>query len=125
MKNFLLAVLLSVMTAGCGIFDGVVDRPEVDSMADAIAVSAADITSLATEVHALCGNLEPGGPCLDGALISTEAKEQMREQLQEAQDALVLANTALNVNDGVAAGDYLTQVETLLTFLRDELEKRQ
>lgn len=114
------AVLLAaLMLSGCESLG--IARPSVDSPSDAVVVAAANITTVATEVHRACGNEEPGGPCLPGALIDTETKDEMRDRLQEALDALVLANRLLDANDEAGAGDKLEEIGFMLSLIREEL----
>ncbi len=116
----MLALLLAtVMLAGCE-----TQRPKVDSISDAIVVTAADIESIATVVKDLCRNTAPGGPCAPGAAISTATKESLKDDLQSAQDSLTAANRMLAAGDGAGAQGRLNQVELVLALVRDELERR-
>lgn len=115
----ILLTLFLVLVTGCA----TVERPEVDSLSDAIATKASEIESVATQVHILCGNTEPGGDCLPGAVLDTDTKNDLRDRLQEAQDIIVLANTVLAVNDEVGAQGRLLQVESILRLIREELSE--
>lgn len=114
--------ILAIFTllAGCA-----TPRPEVDSVADAILVTSADIESAAQTVQGLCGNLTPGGPCAAGAAISTETKESLKVRLQQAQDAIVTANRLLAAGLPADAEGKLALAESILLALQAELARRQ
>jgi hypothetical protein len=118
MRN-ILPILLAFSLLGC-----VTPRPPVESVADAIVVTAADIESVAQTVKTLCGNLEPGGPCADGAAISTETKAMLKIRLQTAQDALVAANRLLAAGQSVDASDKLAVADAIIRALQAELARR-
>lgn len=99
-------------------------RPDIDSVSDAIVVASADVESIATTVQRLCRNEVPGGDCASGALITTAAKERMRNQLQTAQDSIVAANRLLAAGETVEAGDKLSLAEALVIALQAELARR-
>ena len=67
-----LAVLLATLI-GC-----VTPRPEIDSVSDAIVVTAADVETAAQQVQRACGNLEPNGDCRIGAPIDTATKNRLQ-----------------------------------------------
>jgi hypothetical protein len=116
--RFLPLLVLAMLTA-C-----VTPRPEVNSVADAILVASADIESSAQTVKALCGNLSPGGPCAEGAPISTDTKERLKSQLQQAQDSVVVANRLLAAGQGADAADNLAVAEAIIVALKAELARR-
>jgi len=115
----ILAGLLALsMLSGC-----VTPRPKIDSIADGIAVTAADIETAAQTVKSLCRNTEPGGPCAADALISTDTKERLKNQLQEMLNALTVANLALSAADTSQAQTKLQQTTALLLILQAELAR--
>lgn len=117
----LLAILLTcLMLSGCG-----VQRPQIDSISDGIAVTAADVETAAQTVKSLCRNERPGGPCASGALISTATKERLKSRLQSVLDGLSMANRALATDDTLVAQDRLARTEALLAVLRAELTRLQ
>lgn len=117
----ILATLLAcLMLSGCGI-----QRPQIDSVADGIAVTASDVETTAQTVQRLCRNTRPGGSCADGALISTEQKESLKNGLQDVLDGLSMANLALATNDTVGAMDGLARTNAILAVLRAELTRLQ
>ena len=120
LAGFLAIVLACSMLAGCGI-----QRPQIHSISDAIAVTAADIETSAQLVKNLCLNTVPGGPCAPGAILSTEAKEKLKAQLVRMLDVLRAADMALSVNENLEAEDRLAQVQALLMILRGELARAQ
>lgn len=115
----LLMIVFAITASGCA------SRPEVKNIEDAIALTSADITSVATQIKALCGNIEPGGDCDPDALIDTDTKLEFKNRLQEAQDALVLANEAVNARDQFEANDKLGQAEGILRTLRSAIASRE
>ena len=120
LAGFLAIVLACSMLAGCGI-----QRPQINSISDAIAVTAADIETSAQLVKNLCLNTVPGGPCAPGAILSTEAKESLKAQLERMLSVLRAADMALSVNENLEAEDRLAQVQALLMILRGELARAQ
>lgn len=102
----------------------VAPRPEINSVADAIVVTSADIETAAQTVKNLCGNVEAGGPCMAGALISTETKEGFKLNLQKAQDSIVVANRLLASGSVNEAADKLAIAESILRILQAELARR-
>ena len=103
----------------------VTPRPKIDSVADAIVVTSADIESTAQTVQKLCGNTVPDGPCAPGAVISTRTKDRFKERLQDAQDTVVASNRLLAAGKSVEAGDRLSQAEIVIMAIQSELERRQ
>lgn len=120
LAGFLVIVLACSMLAGCGI-----QRPQIHSISDAIAVMAADIETSAQLVKNLCLNTAPGGPCAPGAILSTETKESLKAQLVRMLELLRAADMALSLNDNLKAEDRLAQVQALLMILRAELARAQ
>lgn len=120
MKKLILLALATLPVLGCG----TLERPKVDSVADAIVVTAADIESLATEVRTLCGNTVPNGPCDPLSPLKTSDKDRIKSQLQDAQDALVDANRALAVADAVEADNDLARATAILTVIQAILTER-
>lgn len=120
LAGFLAIVLACSMLASCGI-----QRPQINSISDAIAVTAADIETSAQLVKNLCLNTVPGGPCAPGAILSTEAKESLKAQLVRMLSVLRAADMALSVNENLEAEDRLAQVQALLMILRAELARAQ
>ena len=120
LAGFLAIVLACSMLASCGI-----QRPQINSISDAIAVTAADIETSAQLVKNLCLNTVPGGPCAPGAILSTEAKESLKTQLVRMLDLLRAADMALSISDNLEAEDRLAQVQALLMILRAELAREQ
>lgn len=117
---FLAVVMACFMLAGCG-----TQRPHIDSAADAIVVTAADVETAAQVIHDLCQNLEPGGPCADGAILSTAHKESLKATLQSILDTLRMADVALAAGDGLQSNAYLARTESMLRILKSELARYQ
>ena len=116
-----LTVILCVLAvAGCGI-----NRPVIDSVADAIAVTAADIETAAQTAQRLCGNTVPDGPCRPGALLDTGTKDEIKNQLQDALDYLSDANRALAADEGARASGFLNRAEALLVVVEAVLRERE
>lgn len=116
MRNTLSTLFVFLFLVGCAA------RPEVDSIADAIVVTAADIETAAQQIGRACGNTEPDGPCAPGALISTSDKDRLAEDLQEALDSLLLANQALAADEGIEADNRLARAKSLLLIVRTALD---
>lgn len=115
----ILAVLLAcLMLSGCGI-----QRPQTDSISDAIAVTAADVETAAQTVKDLCRNTIAGGPCATDALISTATKERLKRQLQDVLDGLRTADQLLAANASNTAQDRLSRTQALLAILSAELAR--
>lgn len=124
MKKFQPLLWLAVVAlCGCEAM-GITPRPEVSSISDGIAVTSADITAVATEIQALCGNTEPGGECSEFALIETDTKDQWKIELQTVQDGLIAASAAVAAGDAAGAQQKLALAEVLLQSLRNELMRR-
>lgn len=113
-------LLACLMLSGCG-----TQRPQIDSLSDAIVVTAADVETAAQTVKSLCRNERPGGPCAPGALISTNTKERLKSALQSVLDGLSTANVALAAGDSIDAGDRLARTQALLAVLSAELTRLQ
>jgi len=121
----IVAVLLAcLMLSSCG-YLGLTPRPEIDSVSDGIAVTAADVETAAQTVKRLCLNTEPGGPCADGATISTEQKESLKNGLQDVLDGLSIANLAVATDDEAAARGRLARTQAILAVLSAELVRLQ
>lgn len=121
-RNRSLALVVAALAlAACAL----VARPPVDSVADAIVITAAEIETAATQVRALCGNDAPGGPCVEGALIDSRTKDELRARLQDAQDALVDANRALAAARDTDAENQLARAEAVLAAVQSILEERR
>lgn len=73
--------------------------------------------NIAAEVAILCGHTVKGGPCLEGAAITTPTRDNIAQQLDQAHNHLIVANT-LAIDDAFAAQDRLTQASLILTALR-------
>ena len=117
----LLAILLACFAlSGCG-----TQRPQIDSISDAIAVTAADVETAAQTVKSLCRNERPGGPCAAGAPISTDQKESLKNGLQDVLDGLSLANLAVATGNDAEARGGLARTEAILAVLRAELIRLQ
>lgn len=117
----LLAILLACFSlSGCGL-----QRPNVDSISDGIAVTAADVETAAQTVKRLCRNERPGGPCANSALISTGQKESLKNGLQDVLDGLSIANLAVATGDGVGARSGLARTQAILAVLSAELARLQ
>lgn len=112
----LVALLMLSGCAGLGI-----QRPPITSIADGIAVTAADVETSAVLVKSLCLNVEPGGLCAIGAVISTATKDKFKASLQSILDGLRLADLALTSGDLLDAQDRLARTQALLAILRAEL----
>ena len=108
----------TLMLSGCA-----GQRPKVDSLADAIVVTAADVETAAQTVNNLCRNEKPGGECAPYALISTATKNDLRDRLQKVNDGLRAANRALAADEVIEADDYLARAKSLLEVLEDEIER--
>ncbi len=113
-------ILSCVMLAGC-----VTPRPEIDSVADAILVTLADIESSAEIVKNLCGNTVPNGACAPGSLISTSTKDSFKRSLQDALAGVVAANRLLAAGRSVDAEDRLAFADAIVKALQAELLRRQ
>lgn len=119
--GFILTLLLALaMSASCG-----VQRPQVDSIADAIVVTSADIRSAAQVVKSLCGNTVENGPCAAGSLISTETKDSFKRSLQSALDLVASANRLRAAGNAAAAGDKLALADAIILALQAEITRRQ
>ncbi len=117
----IIAILLACfMLSGCG-----TTRPPIDSMADAIAVTAADVETAAQAVKSLCRNTQPGGPCASNAAITTEQKEGLKDGLQEVVNGLNFANMAVSNDDIAGANGGLARTNALLAVLQAELTRLQ
>ena len=116
--GILAGFLAMAMLSGCGIV-----RPDIDSTADAIAVTAADVETAAQTVSHLCLNVVPGGDCAEGAPISTGQKESLKNGLQDVLDGLSLANLALATQDNSGASSQLARTRALLSVLQAELAR--
>ena len=117
----ILALLLACfMLASCGI-----QRPHIDSAADAIAVTSADIETAAQTVKDLCQNIEPGGPCAPTSIISTQRKESFKVSLQKMLDTLRTADLALTMGQEAKSDEYLARTESMLLILKSELARYQ
>lgn len=117
----IIAILLTCFVlSGCGI-----QRPQVDSISDGIAVTAADVETAAQTVHRMCRNTRPGGPCARGALLSTEQKESLKNGLQDMLDGLSLANLAVATSDYDGARSGLARTQAILAVLSAELARLQ
>ncbi len=110
-------VLPLIMLPGC------VSRPTVDSVQDAIAVTAADITALAGTVQGLCGNTVANGACRADAVITTATKDRLKAHLQRGVDAVSLAKRMLVEGDMASAQDQLALANSILTFLQKEVRR--
>lgn len=120
MKRLLIPLLLAFVIIGCG-----TPVPRADSIEDAIVVTSANIETAADQLQDLCGNTVPRGQCRAGALVDTDTKERLRLQLQEALDAVRLANLAVSNDDNHDASDSLGRAQALLTLVRSELARRE
>ncbi len=117
----ILAILLACFAlSGCA-----AQRPQIDSIADGIAVTAADVETAAQTVRSLCRNAQPGGPCAVGALISTRQKESLKNGLQDVLDGLSIANLALAMDDFSGAKTKLARTQAILAVLSAELARMQ
>lgn len=117
--GILAGLMALLMFSGCN----VLQRPQVDSVADAIAVTAADVETTAQTVKRLCGNTRPGGDCARGATLSTDQKESLKNGLQDVLDGLSVANLALATGNAIEAGDSLARTQAILAVLRAELTR--
>ncbi len=121
----IVAMLLAcLMLSGCS-YLGVTPRPDIDSIPDAIAVTAADVESAAQTVKSLCRNEQPGGPCAATAIISTDQKESLKNGLQDVLDGLSLANLAVANGDDAGAQSVLERTQAILAVLSAELARLQ
>lgn len=116
----LIAIMgLSLLLGGC-----VTPRPPVNSISDAIVVTASDIETAAVQIREMCGNTVPDGPCAAGALIDTDLKGRMKTSLQSGLDAVKLANRSLAANNAAQAGSSLDRAEAILRVIQAELARR-
>ncbi len=118
--GILAGLLALLMLSGCA-----AQRPQIDSIADGIAVTAADVETAAQTVRSLCRNAQPGGPCAVGALISTSQKESLKNGLQDVLDGLSVANLALSMDDYSGAQTKLARTQAILAVLSAELARMQ
>lgn len=109
MKKLFLALCVSLVLTACGTV-----APKVDSVADGLIVTAVNIETLADQVADLCGNVEPGGDCLPGALIDNEDRDKAKAALTRAQDALE-AGLAIYTAGGDATSTLARAEAILLT----------
>ena len=122
MRTILYAALLALtitFSAGCA-----TQRPEVNSLSDAIVVTSADIESLATELRRMCGNTVAGGPCRSGSLVSTTSKNHLAGQLRTALEAVKTANLALIQDEAIDAENHLARAHSILVLVREEVDRR-
>lgn len=113
-------VLALAMFSGCAS-----QRPGVDSVSDAIVVTAADIETIAQQVRRACGHTTPGGRCVPGALIDTDTKNDLARRLQDALDAVKLANVALINDEAIEADNKLARARTILMLVRGILAESE
>ncbi len=113
----MIAFLLVFLLSGCA------TRPPIKSTSDAIAVSAADIKTLAGTVKTLCGNTTPGGPCAPGALIDGEDRDRFKQHLQRANDMISAASVLLEEGHFNEAQGRLALADSILIFLRTEIAR--
>ena len=116
----ILMLLLVFAASAC-----VTPRPQIDSVADAIAVSSADIKSVAQTVQNLCMNTVEDGPCAAGSLISTDTKDSFKRSLQGALDYVSTAKRLLAAGQAVDASDNLALADAIILAIQAELERRQ
>lgn len=116
----LTSLLLLLTLAACGS-----QYPRVTSVEDAIASTAATIESVADQIREACGNTQPDGACAPGALIDTATKQAWKMRLSDALDELDVARAAIAVNNNHSAADALSKARSLLSFVRQELVRRQ
>lgn len=79
----LLAFLLPALT-GCTMLRG--DGPPLN-LGDQAGAIDESIRLAARTTQRLCQNPAPGAACAEGAFITSEARDQIRERLQAARDA--------------------------------------
>lgn len=121
----IVALLFAMLAlSGCGALS-TIERPEIDSIAKGIAVTAADLETAAQTTERLCGHTEPGGPCARGAPISTSTKASIAARIQEGIDALNTANAALAIDDTFEADDQLLRAESILAIIEAELANHE
>lgn len=119
--TFVATLLLALtMLVAC-----VTPRPPVDSVADAILVTSADIKSVAQTVQNLCMNEVEDGACTPGALIETDTKDSFKRSLQEALDYVSTAKRLLAAGKAVDADDYLALADSIILAVQAELARRQ
>ena len=115
-----LMLLLVFAASAC-----VTPRPQIDSVADAIAVSSADIKSIAQTVQNLCMNTVEDGPCAATSLMSTNTKDSFKRSLQDALDQVSTAKRLLAAGKAVDANDKLALADAIIMAIQIELERRQ
>lgn len=95
----------------------------------AVAGKGVGTTSLAIEnvadaVRMACGNTVPGGPCTEGAIITTDEKEGIKNSLQIAVNYLAVADQAIVTGNGEQAAARLRQAEAILEAINRLLAER-
>ena len=91
------------------------------SVSDAIGAGYLSIDAAAQTVSNLCRQTEVNGPCEEGALLTTEQKDDARAALLKATTALDEARVMYTIGDVTNAEDriaaaraYIRQAETLV-----------
>lgn len=92
------------------------------NVGDAIGAGNLAITTTAQTITAECGNTQPGGECLPGRMITTLEKEQFKERLSEATQALDDAENAYSA--GRNATRFLNAANAILSSIKVSLARR-
>ena len=120
-NTFIAFIALGTMVA----LGGCASRPTVDSLADGVAVTAADIETAAQTTARLCQNTVPSGPCAENALIDTELRDEVKGELQRALAYLNDANRALAADQAARADGLLNRATAILVVVEAILRERQ
>lgn len=120
-NTFLAFIVLGSLVA----LGGCASRPSVDSLADVVAATAADIETAAQSTERLCANVVPSGPCASNALIDTELRDEIKGELQRALVYLNDANRALAADQAARADGLLNRATAVLTVVEAILRERE
>ena len=114
-------VLVLAMLQGCA----TVQPPQVRTFNESVATAASTLDGLQRTVYTLCGNAEPGAPCLETSLVTTERRDQVQKDVEKAlldlQSALMLKSAGDSTGD---ADDILARAERFILAPQREPDLR-